>query len=135
MRANQSTSFLEHVEELRRRLVRVLIALVTGTTISAIFTQQFLDWLALNTLIQDWDTYGYYAHNYYLYAAPGEKGVGALLMRALLHKARTMGITRLIAEVFESNDRAVGLYRRFGFEKRGEKVSSGEKLWIMERTL
>ncbi len=47
MRANQSTSFLEHVEELRRRLVRVLIALVTGTTISAIFTQQFLDWLAL----------------------------------------------------------------------------------------
>ena len=30
----------------------------------------FIRWLALNTLIQDWDTYGYYAHNYYLYAAP-----------------------------------------------------------------
>lgn len=32
----------------------------------------FLHWLALNTVIQDWDTYGSMAHNYYLYADPGE---------------------------------------------------------------
>lgn len=70
-----------------------------------------------------------------LYAAPTEKGVGALLMRTLLRQARAMGIKRLIAEVFESNEKAIGLYRRFGFEQRGEKGSSGEKLWIMERTL
>jgi hypothetical protein len=32
----------------------------------------FLHWLALNTVIEDWDTYGSMAHNYYLYADPGE---------------------------------------------------------------
>lgn len=30
----------------------------------------FLHWLALNTVAQDWDTYGQMAHNYYLYADP-----------------------------------------------------------------
>ncbi len=34
----------------------------------------FLHWLALNTVIQDWDTYGRMAHNYYLYADPGDNG-------------------------------------------------------------
>ncbi len=32
----------------------------------------FLNWLATNTLIQSWDTYGRMAHNYYLYADPGD---------------------------------------------------------------
>lgn len=32
----------------------------------------FLRWLAVNTLIQNWDTYGMMAHNYYLYNDPGE---------------------------------------------------------------
>ena len=34
----------------------------------------FLHWLALNTVIQDWDTYGRMAHNYYLYANPKDGG-------------------------------------------------------------
>jgi spore coat protein H len=34
----------------------------------------FLTWLAVNTVIQDWDSYGRMAHNYYLYAHPGEGG-------------------------------------------------------------
>jgi spore coat protein H len=34
----------------------------------------FLTWLAVNTVIQDWDTYGRMAHNYYLYADPGDGG-------------------------------------------------------------
>jgi len=32
----------------------------------------FLKWLATNTLIQSWDTYGRMAHNYYLYTDPGD---------------------------------------------------------------
>lgn len=35
---------------------------------------QFLHWLALNTVIQDWDTYGNMSHNYYLYANPKADG-------------------------------------------------------------
>lgn len=34
----------------------------------------FLKWLALNTLIQDWDQYGAMPHNYYLYADPAHAG-------------------------------------------------------------
>lgn len=34
----------------------------------------FLKWLAVNTVIQDWDTYGNMAHNYYLYANPTNSG-------------------------------------------------------------
>jgi hypothetical protein len=30
----------------------------------------FLNWLAVNTVIQNWDTYGQMAHNYYLYNNP-----------------------------------------------------------------
>jgi len=30
----------------------------------------FLHWLALNTVVEDWDTYGRMSHNYYLYANP-----------------------------------------------------------------
>jgi len=37
-------------------------------------TDGFLRWLAINTVIQDWDTYGIYAHNYYLYADPTQDG-------------------------------------------------------------
>lgn len=34
----------------------------------------FLHWLALNAVVQDWDVYGRMAHNYYLYADPGDGG-------------------------------------------------------------
>ncbi|HEX6245849.1 MAG TPA: CotH kinase family protein, partial [Polyangiales bacterium] len=34
----------------------------------------FLRWLALNTVVQDWDSYGRMPHNYYLYADPGDAG-------------------------------------------------------------
>jgi hypothetical protein len=34
----------------------------------------FLRWLAVNTALQNWDVYGTFAHNYYLYGDPGQKG-------------------------------------------------------------
>jgi hypothetical protein len=36
--------------------------------------KEFLHWLALNTVIQDWDAYGRMSHNYYLYADPDAQG-------------------------------------------------------------
>ncbi len=39
--------------------------------LEAVFdVQAFLRWLALDTIIQNWDTYGSMAHNYYLYTDP-----------------------------------------------------------------
>lgn len=47
MKKNAETrSFLEHVEELRQRLLRALVALAVGTVISSIFTGRFLEWMA-----------------------------------------------------------------------------------------
>jgi spore coat protein H len=34
----------------------------------------FLRWLAVNTVVQNWDAYGVFAHNYYLYGDPGQQG-------------------------------------------------------------
>ena len=39
-------SLLEHIEELRRRLLRALIALAVGVVISALFTNRILVWMA-----------------------------------------------------------------------------------------
>jgi spore coat protein CotH len=39
--------------------------------LEAVFdVDEFLHWLAVNTVIQNWDTYGRMAHNYYLYNDP-----------------------------------------------------------------
>lgn len=38
------------------------------------YVQGFLKWLAVNTLIVNWDAYGQMAHNYYLYANPSNAG-------------------------------------------------------------
>jgi len=39
--------------------------------LTAVFdVEGFLKWLAVNTVIQNWDTYGQMAHNYYLYNDP-----------------------------------------------------------------
>jgi hypothetical protein len=36
--------------------------------------EHFLRWLAVNTVIENWDAYGGLAHNYYLYGDPGRQG-------------------------------------------------------------
>lgn len=38
-------------------------------------TDQFLKWLAVNTTIQNWDTYGRMTHNYYLYNNPKDNKI------------------------------------------------------------
>jgi spore coat protein CotH len=35
-------------------------------------TSHFMKWLAINTTMLNWDTYGRMAHNYYLYNSPGQ---------------------------------------------------------------
>lgn len=47
------------------------------------------------------------------------RGLGSLLMRDLIESARARGIDAITLEVGASNDRAIGLYRRFGFESVG----------------
>ncbi|MCP4347206.1 MAG: hypothetical protein GY795_16970 [Desulfobacterales bacterium] len=39
---------------------------------AALDTDDFMHWLAVNTLVQNWDTYGLMSHNYYIYTDPGD---------------------------------------------------------------
>ncbi|MFN3762018.1 MAG: twin-arginine translocase subunit TatC [Anaerolineae bacterium] len=45
-RGTEPKSLLEHIEELRQRLLKALVALAVGVVISALFTNQLLEWLA-----------------------------------------------------------------------------------------
>ncbi len=45
-RGAEPKSLLEHIEELRRRLLKALVALAVGVIISALFTNRWLEWLA-----------------------------------------------------------------------------------------
>jgi len=41
---------------------------------AALNVDEFIHWLAVNTVIQNWDTYGNMAQNYYLYGDPSDEG-------------------------------------------------------------
>lgn len=47
------------------------------------------------------------------------RGVGALLLRALVEEASHSGATSVLLEVRADNDAAIALYRRHGFERIG----------------
>ena len=50
---------------------RISDPVVWREDLEAVFnTNGFMHWLAVNTVIQNWDTYGSMAHNYYLYNDP-----------------------------------------------------------------
>lgn len=47
------------------------------------------------------------------------EGLGAHLLRQVLHRAKERGVEKLFLEVRESNAAALALYDRFGFEQVG----------------
>jgi ribosomal-protein-alanine N-acetyltransferase len=49
------------------------------------------------------------------------RGLGGELLDALLLEARSRGCTQVFLEVLHSNDAAVRLYERAGFEKQGRR--------------
>jgi ribosomal protein S18 acetylase RimI-like enzyme len=52
------------------------------------------------------------------------RGVGLRILQAIEAKARALGCCKLTLEVREDNDRARGLYRKFGFD---ESVAGAER--------
>lgn len=49
------------------------------------------------------------------------KGVGSALMQASLLEARTLGHDLVWLDVWEENERAIGFYRKWGFEEIGSQ--------------
>lgn len=69
-------------------------------------------------------------------------GVGGVLMRESIEIGREMGLHHIELEVFEPNERAIGLYKKVGFETVGKrpyfaknKDGSFMDLLIMQRLL
>lgn len=57
-----------------------------------------------------------------LYAKPHLRGVGKLLMHSIIEYGfTTLKANRLISEVFETNEAAIQLYTKFGFEPIGKQ--------------
>lgn len=63
------------------------------------------------------------------------RGVGGVLLRALLGEAATRGASQVLLEVHADNAAAIRLYQRHGFERiavrRGYYQPSGADAWIM----
>jgi len=69
-----------------------------------------------------------------VYVAPRHqgRGLGALLLEALIEQARTLGIRAVIAQIEASNVASVRLHERFGFEPIGRERQVGFKFerWL-----
>lgn len=48
-------------------------------------------------------------------------GAGAAMMAAAIHAAREAGARRLMLGVYAGNERAIGFYRKYGFEPVGKR--------------
>ncbi len=70
-----------------------------------------------------------------IYANPDMRGVGSILMRALIHYALTLGISNLIANVFITNVRAQKLYQKFEFTEIRRIASNKKKMMTLEKKL
>jgi len=68
-------------------------------------------------------------HRVYVYRARQGVGVGRILLAWAIERARRRGAANLFLGVWESNDRAIALYRSRGFEAVGTyKFKVGETL-------
>ncbi len=70
-----------------------------------------------------------------IYANPDMRGVGHILMNALIDYASTMGLSKLIANVFVNNVRALRLYQKFDFIETNQTKHTHKKMITLERIL
>jgi RimJ/RimL family protein N-acetyltransferase len=52
------------------------------------------------------------------------KGIGTLLMQEALSRAKQYGLERIELEVFESNEAAIKLYKKFHFKLEGKRTAA-----------
>jgi len=68
-----------------------------------------------------------------IYANPKLHGVGDIIMSAIINFAfEKLKVKKLRAEVFADNDKAIKLYKRFGFGSISQKVYENKTVIIME---
>ena len=66
------------------------------------------------------------------------QGVGKLLMEKMHDYAKTFGAERMLLEVRVSNASAIGLYKKYGYERYGLRenyYADGEDAYLMQKSL
>ncbi len=65
------------------------------------------------------------------------RGLGKILLKKLLYQAKTLGLERATLEVRASNNIALGMYQKFGFQEAGRRpnyypdnLEEGVILWL-----
>ena len=70
-----------------------------------------------------------------LYSNPYSKttGIGTILLKTIINYAfNVLNMNILKLEVFETNKKALNLYKKFKFKKTGEKIVNNKKVILME---
>lgn len=70
-----------------------------------------------------------------IYANPDMRGVGNSLMTALIDYASALGLSKLIANVFITNVRALNLYQKFEFSEIKRIEQNNKKMITLEKKL
>lgn len=88
---------------------------------------QVVGWASLSA----WSTRGAYARtaeaSVYVHADHRGRGVGELLLGALIERAQNTGLGVILARIAEANAPSVALFERFGFTHIGTQRRCGEK--------
>ena len=66
------------------------------------------------------------------------KGIGKALMERMHETAKALGAERMLLEVRVSNEKAIGLYERYGYQRYGIRENyypDGEDAYLMTKSL
>ena len=100
----------EWLAERRARGFPVLVARESGEVLGFGSFGDFRAWPGYRTTVE---------HSVHVAAEQRRRGIGALLVRALIEEARALGMHVMIAGVVSTNEASLALHRRLGFVEVG----------------
>jgi L-amino acid N-acyltransferase YncA len=100
----------EWLAERRARGFPVLVARESGEVLGFGSFGDFRAWPGYRTTVE---------HTVHVAAGQRRRGIGALLVRALIEEARALGMHVMIAGVVSTNEASLALHRRLGFVEVG----------------
>jgi L-amino acid N-acyltransferase YncA len=113
----------EWVHERRARGFPVLVAREHGEVLGFGSFGDFRAWPGYRTTVE---------HSVHVSSSQRRRGIGALLVRALIDEARTLGMHVMIAGVVSTNEASLALHRRLGFVEVGRLPEIARKFdeWL-----
>lgn len=103
-----------------------LVALASNISNSAHFPNQILGWAALSPVSNRHVYRGVAEVSVYVAEAARGRGLGKVLLEALIHESETAGVWTLQASVFLENTASIALHKSCGFHKVGIRQKIGE---------